>query len=57
MRAAEPRRRPAPGLLARCLIAVEVGDHLLGLAFRDNPDGDQTVLDETKLLLHRYLGV
>lgn len=48
---------PAPVPLARCLIAVEVADHLLGLAFRDNPDGDDTVLDETKLLLHRYLGV
>jgi hypothetical protein len=34
-----------------------VADHLLGLAFRDNPDGDATVLDEAKLLLHRYLGV
>jgi AcrR family transcriptional regulator len=46
-----------PGLAARCLIAVQVSDHLLGLAFRDNPDGDATVIEEAKLLLRRYLGV
>lgn len=49
--------RSDPGLAARCLIAVQVTDHLLGLAFRDQPDGDATVLAEAKLLLHRYLGV
>src|SRR5215470_7440039 len=46
-----------PALAARCLIAVEVADHLLGLAFRDKPDGDATVVEEAKLLLRRYLGV
>jgi AcrR family transcriptional regulator len=45
-----------PGLATRCLIAVQVSDHLLGLAFRDNPDGDATVIEEAKLLLRRYLG-
>jgi AcrR family transcriptional regulator len=49
--------RSDPGLEARCLIAVQVADHLLGLAFRDKPDGDATVLKEAKLLLHRYVGV
>jgi AcrR family transcriptional regulator len=49
--------RSGPDLAPRCLIAVQVADHLLGLAFRDNPDGDATVLEEAKLLLHRYLGV
>jgi AcrR family transcriptional regulator len=47
---------PAPGLETRCLIAVQVGDHLLGLAFRDKPTGDRTVLEETKRLLRLYLG-
>jgi AcrR family transcriptional regulator len=46
-----------PGLATRCLIAVQVSDHLLGLAFRDNPDGDATVIEEAKLLLRRYLGM
>jgi AcrR family transcriptional regulator len=46
-----------PGLETRCLIAVQVGDHLLGLAFRDDAAGDRTVLDEAKRLLCRYLGV
>ena len=47
----------AAGLETRCLIAVQVGDHLLGLAFRDKAGGDRTVLDETKRLLRLYLGV
>jgi AcrR family transcriptional regulator len=46
-----------PGLATRCLIAVQVADHLLGLAFRDKPDGDAIALAEAKLLLRRYLGV
>jgi AcrR family transcriptional regulator len=47
----------APGLGARCLIAIQVCDYLLGLAFRDRADGDPRVLGEAKLLLCRYLGV
>jgi AcrR family transcriptional regulator len=48
---------PAAGLETRCLIAVQVGDYLLGIAFRDNPAGDSTVLDEAKRMLCLYLGV
>lgn len=48
---------PEPGLETRCLIAVQVGDYLLGAAFRDNAAGDRTVLDEAKQLLCRYLGL
>ena len=47
----------AAGLETRCLIAVQVGDYLLGIAFRDNPAGDSTVLDEAKRMLCLYLGV
>jgi AcrR family transcriptional regulator len=47
---------PDPGLETRCLIAVQVLDYLLGLAFRDNGGGDRTVLDEAKRLLCLYLG-
>lgn len=47
---------PDDDLPARCLMAIEVADHLVGLAFRDNPRGDGVVLGETKLLLRRYLG-
>ena len=46
-----------PGLETRCLIAVQVGDYLLGAAFRDNAAGDRTVLDEATRLLCRYLGL
>jgi AcrR family transcriptional regulator len=44
-----------PGLQTRCLIAIRVADYLLGLAFRDQPDGDAIVLNEAKRLLSRYL--
>ena len=48
----------APGSLdTRCLIAVQVTDFLLGLAFRDHPDGDATVLAEAHRLVCGYLGV
>lgn len=47
---------PASGLETRCLIAVQVLDYLLGLAFRDNAGGDRTVLDEAKRLVCPYLG-
>src|SRR5258708_36225390 len=30
---------PADGLAARCLVAVRGAEHLVGLAFRDEPDG------------------
>jgi AcrR family transcriptional regulator len=49
--------RSEPGLDTRCLIAVQVGDYLLGLAFRDQAAGDLVVLGEAKRLLCRYLGL
>ena len=48
---------PADGLAARCLVAVRVADHLVGLAFRDEPDGDRRLLGEAKMMICRYLGV
>lgn len=47
---------PDSGLESRCLIAVQVLDCLLGIAFRDNTGGDRTVLDEARRLLCLYLG-
>jgi len=47
---------PADGLAARCLVAVRVADHLVGLAFRDETDGDRRLLGETKMMICRYLG-
>jgi AcrR family transcriptional regulator len=47
---------PADGLAARCLVAVRVADHLVGLAFRDEPDGDRRLLGEAKTMICRYLG-
>jgi AcrR family transcriptional regulator len=36
-------------------IAVEAGDALIKLAFRKDPDGDETVLTEAKALIREYL--
>lgn len=36
-------------------IAVEAADGLLNLAFARDPEGDQTIVDETKFLLKGYL--
>ncbi|OZM72554.1 TetR family transcriptional regulator [Amycolatopsis antarctica] len=36
-------------------VAISTADGLLKLAFRDNPAGDQAVVDETKYLLKGYL--
>ncbi len=47
---------PADGLAARCLVAVRVADHLVGLAFRDEPDGDRRLLGEANTMICRYLG-
>lgn len=47
---------PADGLAARCLVAVRVADHLVGLAFRDETDGDRRLLGEAKMMICRYLG-
>jgi AcrR family transcriptional regulator len=45
------------GLDVRCLLAVQVTDFLIGLAFREQPAGDPTVLAEAKRLVCGYLGV
>jgi AcrR family transcriptional regulator len=47
---------PGDELAARCLVAVRVADHLVGLAFRDEPDGDRRLLGEAKTMICRYLG-
>src|SRR5262245_63786513 len=44
---------PADGLAARCLVAVRVADHLVGLAFRDEPDGDRPLLGEAEMMICR----
>ncbi len=36
-------------------VAVETGDALIKLAFRDDPHGDTGLLQETKIMLRRYL--
>jgi AcrR family transcriptional regulator len=36
-------------------VAIEAGDAALKLAFRADPDGDPVLLNEGKLLVHRYL--
>lgn len=38
-------------------VVVDVTEHLLNLAFKDDPEGDPAVLAELKLLLTRYLGL
>ncbi|WP_328556422.1 MULTISPECIES: TetR/AcrR family transcriptional regulator [unclassified Streptomyces] len=42
--------------LRRCfLIAVETADTLVHLAFRVDPDGDERIIEETRVLLRAYL--
>jgi AcrR family transcriptional regulator len=45
------------GIDDRCRldVAVDVAEHLLNQAFRNDPDGDPTVLRELTVLLTRYL--
>jgi AcrR family transcriptional regulator len=52
-----PTGRPADDaeLVLACRIAVQVGDALLQLAFRLDPNGDETVLAEAKRLQRLYL--
>lgn len=45
--ASKPRDRPG----IRSVVCVEAADHLLGVAFRTTPTGDQQLLDETARLL------
>jgi AcrR family transcriptional regulator len=46
---------PGERLNFALLIAVEVGDALIKMAFRRSPEGDPAVLDETKDLIREYL--
>jgi AcrR family transcriptional regulator len=46
---------PGPRLDFALLIAVEVGDALIKMAFRRSPEGDPAVLQETKDLIREYL--
>ena len=39
----------------RLAVAVDVAEHLLNLAFKDDPEGDPAVLAELTVLLTRYL--
>ncbi|MFC8895008.1 TetR family transcriptional regulator [Streptomyces cinereoruber] len=49
--------RPADEELHRkVLVGVETADALVRLAFRVDPAGDPALVDETRLLLHAYLG-
>ncbi|MGA5218897.1 TetR family transcriptional regulator [Streptomyces cinereoruber] len=49
--------RPADEELHRkVLVGVETADALVRLAFRADPAGDPALVDETRLLLHAYLG-
>jgi len=46
-----------PALGPRLELAIGVAEHLLNLAFKQDPHGDPEVLAELKILLARYLGL
>ncbi|RSM60275.1 TetR family transcriptional regulator [Kibdelosporangium aridum] len=46
---------PAEDLILPITIAVEATDGIHKLAFRRDPSGDQTIIDEGKYLLRQYL--
>lgn len=46
---------PGPRLDLAMLVAVTTGDALIKLAFRQDPDGDPTILSEAKLIIRDYL--
>lgn len=46
---------PAEQVVLPISVAVEAGDALLKFAFRRDPGGDQTIVDETKHLIKGYL--
>jgi AcrR family transcriptional regulator len=48
---------PDPALRHRLGVVVDVTEHLLNLAFKDDPDGDPVLLAELKVLVTRYLGL
>ncbi len=47
--------RGDPGLLRSCRLAIHVGEAVLRLAFAEDPDGDEAVIDEVKDLERAYL--
>lgn len=47
---------PSPPLELACLVAVQAADALLALAFRTRPAGDPALIEETRRLLHAYIG-
>jgi AcrR family transcriptional regulator len=46
-----------PALRHRLAVSIDVTEHLLNLAFKNDPAGDPAVLAELKVLLTRYLDV
>ena len=46
-----------PGLRQRIELSLGVAEHLLNLAFKNDPEGDPAVLVELKILLTRYLAL
>ncbi|MCH0567111.1 MULTISPECIES: TetR/AcrR family transcriptional regulator [unclassified Streptomyces] len=49
-------RLPDEDLRRALLVAVEAADTLVQLAFRVDPEGDEKIIAETRLLLRAYLG-
>ncbi|EST21902.1 TetR/AcrR family transcriptional regulator [Streptomyces roseochromogenus] len=49
-------RTPDDELRRVFLVAVETADTLVQLAFRTDPDGDEAIITETRVLLRAYLG-
>ncbi len=49
-------KAPDAALHRAVLVAVESADALIRLAFRMDPDGDPQIIDETRTLLHAYVG-
>ncbi|MEU8586351.1 TetR/AcrR family transcriptional regulator [Streptomyces sp. NPDC048664] len=54
--AARLGREPDEDLRRAVLIAVETADTLVHLAFRVDPEGDEKIITEMRLLLRAYLG-
>ncbi len=49
------RREPDDDLRRTFLIAVETADTLVQLAFRVDPQGDERIIEETRVMLRAYL--
>ncbi len=54
--AEQPEAAHRPELVALiCRVGVEIGDHLLRLAFRENQDGDPAILEQAKIAVTAYV--